>query len=127
MRRAEMMRTTFAASLAVALLPGALHAQASPGQEGAFVIRGATVWTGTEMLVWGGFSVLADDVLNTGARYDSANDLWLAMSTSGQYARPQATPIAAASHTDAAVVRPRTDCEGLHASASRGTARSMRR
>lgn len=47
MRRAEMMRTALAASLAVALLPGALNAQASPGQEGAFVIRGATVWTGT--------------------------------------------------------------------------------
>ena len=32
---------------ALALAPAALHAQAQPGVDGTFLIRGATVWTGT--------------------------------------------------------------------------------
>src|SRR5437870_5641147 len=37
------------------------------------------VWTGTEMIVWGG----SDDAnhLNTGGRYNPANDSWMATST----------------------------------------------
>ena len=34
-------------ALALAIAPAPLAAQAQPGQEGVFVIRGATVWTGT--------------------------------------------------------------------------------
>jgi N-acetylneuraminic acid mutarotase len=37
----------------------------------------AAVWTGTEMLIWGGSGEYAT---NTGARYDPALDRWLAMS-----------------------------------------------
>src|SRR5206468_1380600 len=38
------------------------------------------VWTGTEMIVWGGSTVAKS---NTGARYDPATDTWRAMSTKG--------------------------------------------
>ena len=37
------------------------------------------VWTGSEMIVWGGFK---DIVLNTGARYNPATDSWTATSLS---------------------------------------------
>ena len=37
------------------------------------------VWTGTEMIVWGGFSSGA--TLNTGGRYDPTTDTWTAAST----------------------------------------------
>lgn len=36
------------------------------------------VWTGTEMIVWGGFNLLA---LNSGGRYNSATDSWSPVST----------------------------------------------
>ena len=36
------------------------------------------VWTGSEMIVWGGFLV---DVLNSGGRYDPGTDSWTATST----------------------------------------------
>jgi N-acetylneuraminic acid mutarotase len=44
----------------------------------------AAVWTGTEMLVWGGYNVLGpgDPPLNTGGRYDPSNDSWIATATS---------------------------------------------
>ena len=38
------------------------------------------VWTGTEMIVWGGFSLWIG-ILNTGGRYDPATDSWVATST----------------------------------------------
>ena len=38
------------------------------------------VWTGAEMIVWGGDVGLAN-VLNTGGRYDPATDTWTAIST----------------------------------------------
>ncbi len=37
------------------------------------------VWTGTEMIVWGGGDLVAS--LNTGARYSPATDVWVATST----------------------------------------------
>ncbi|NUO48555.1 MAG: hypothetical protein HOV80_06835 [Polyangiaceae bacterium] len=40
------------------------------------------VWTGAEMIIWGGTS-LVDDGLDTGARYNPANDTWTPMSTDG--------------------------------------------
>src|SRR5262249_56663908 len=40
----------------------------------------AAVWTGTEMIVWGGN---ADSTLNTGGRYDPATDTWAATSLAG--------------------------------------------
>src|SRR5437588_8831309 len=39
-----------------------------------------TVWTGTEMIVWGGFN-LGIGILNTGGRYNPATDSWVATST----------------------------------------------
>jgi len=38
------------------------------------------VWTGTEMIVWGGFSLFIG-ILNTGGRYNPATDSWVATST----------------------------------------------
>ena len=37
------------------------------------------VWTGTEMIVWGGIN--SPDVLNTGGRYNPSTDTWTATST----------------------------------------------
>ncbi len=34
------------------------------------------VWTGTEMIVWGGFDDISESFHNTGGRYDPATDLW---------------------------------------------------
>jgi N-acetylneuraminic acid mutarotase len=42
----------------------------------------ASVWTGTEMIVWGGRGTGAGK-LNTGARYNPARDSWLPISTTG--------------------------------------------
>ena len=39
------------------------------------------VWTGSEMIVWGGFDDQAVAVLNTGGRYDPATDSWTATDT----------------------------------------------
>ncbi len=47
------------------------------------------VWTGSEMIVWGGSSTTR---LNTGGRYDPATDAWTATTTTG-------APTARASHT----------------------------
>jgi N-acetylneuraminic acid mutarotase len=43
------------------------------------------VWTGTEMIVWGGFSCLAcpNSQLNTGARYNPVTDTWTPTATAG--------------------------------------------
>jgi hypothetical protein len=38
------------------------------------------VWTGTEMVIWGGFN-FSQHNLNTGARYNPATDSWIATST----------------------------------------------
>src|SRR5438093_8608490 len=37
-------------------------------------------WTGSEMIVWGGFNT-ADPYLNTGGRYNPGTDSWTATST----------------------------------------------
>lgn len=44
--------------------------------------RGHTaVWTGTEMIIWGGTPTIGS--LNTGGRYDPVNDVWTATTTNG--------------------------------------------
>ena len=50
---------------------------------GAPTIREAhtAVWTGAEMIVWGGFNATTQLDTNTGSRYDPATDSWTAMST----------------------------------------------
>jgi N-acetylneuraminic acid mutarotase len=40
----------------------------------------AAVWSGSEMIVWGGYGM---DRLGDGARYDPANDRWTPMTTAG--------------------------------------------
>ena len=40
------------------------------------------VWTGTEMIVWGGFGGTSGN-LNTGGRYNPSTDSWVATTTSG--------------------------------------------
>ncbi len=42
-----------------------------------------TVWTGSVMVVWGGYSYEAGNYVNTGRRYDPATDIWRATSTTG--------------------------------------------
>ncbi len=44
-----------------------------------------TVWTGSEMIIWGGLSGggNAPDFVNTGSRYDPATDTWTSMSRAG--------------------------------------------
>jgi hypothetical protein len=49
------------------------------------------VWTGSRMIVWGGYSGSA--VLNTGGRYDPVSDSWSATSTSGPTARAAHTAV----------------------------------
>ncbi len=53
------------------------------------------VWTGTEMIVWGGYDVqiLSRRDLNTGGRYDPASDTWAATSTSGVSANSRHTAV----------------------------------
>ena len=48
------------------------------------------VWTGTEMIVWGGYNI--DGYLNTGGRYNPSTDIWAATSTSN-------APLGRESHT----------------------------
>jgi N-acetylneuraminic acid mutarotase len=43
-------------------------------------IAPAVVWTGTEMLVWGGFN---GNPLNTGGRYNPSSNTWSAITTTG--------------------------------------------
>jgi N-acetylneuraminic acid mutarotase len=43
----------------------------------------AAVWTGSQMIVWGGFGARWGGPDNDGARYDPVADAWTAMSTDG--------------------------------------------
>ena len=47
------------------------------------------VWTGSEMIVWGG-QIIASRLLNTGGRYDPSTDSWTATSTTNAPAARQA-------------------------------------
>ena len=47
----------------------------APGQRDSH----AAVWTGTEMIVWGGFG--QGNYVNTGGRYNPNTDSWTATST----------------------------------------------
>src|SRR5438105_733916 len=38
------------------------------------------VWTGTNMIVWGGYGFISGVPINTGGRYDPATDSWVATS-----------------------------------------------
>jgi N-acetylneuraminic acid mutarotase len=51
----------------------------------------AAVWTGTELIVWGGQD--EDEAFNTGGRYNPATDTWSVMSTNGAPS-PQLEPSA---------------------------------
>ncbi len=50
------------------------------------------VWTGSQMIVWGGTDA-SHDTVNTGGRYDPAADTWLPTSTIG-------SPVGRTGHTD---------------------------
>jgi len=50
------------------------------------------VWTGSEMIVWGGFR-LGIGILNTGGRYNPATDSWVATSTVNAPARSRHTAV----------------------------------
>src|SRR5437667_8720277 len=56
------------------------------------------VWTGSEMIVWGGFN--GSSVLNTGGRYNPGTDSWTATSTtSAPAARDIHTAVCTGSQT----------------------------
>ena len=64
------------------------------GQRAAGRVRHTAVWTGSEMVVWGGAVVDGQNAfLDTGGRYTPGTDSWLATSTSG------AVPSARSHHT----------------------------
>jgi len=50
------------------------------------------VWTGTEMIVWGGSTLIIGGFTNTGARYDPTTDTWRPISTTN-------APSARSNHT----------------------------
>jgi N-acetylneuraminic acid mutarotase len=52
----------------------------------------SAVWTGNEMIVWGGAAVSTSTYLNSGGRYDPATDSWTATST-------ESAPVPRAGHT----------------------------
>src|SRR5690606_26383253 len=39
------------------------------------------VWTGTEMLIWGGYDGAGGNTLNNGARYNPSTNVWTPIST----------------------------------------------
>src|SRR5439155_2223112 len=43
--------------------------------------RHTAVWTGSEMIVWGGYTSSIPHFLNTGGRYNPSTDSWTATST----------------------------------------------
>ena len=51
-----------------------------------------TVWTGSQMIVWGGFDDSFNDV-NTGGRYNPGTDSWTATSTVAPDARQNHTAV----------------------------------
>ncbi len=53
----------------------------------------AAVWTGTEMIIWGGLSDLGTTRLNTGGRYNPATNTWTVTSTGAN------VPMARTRHT----------------------------
>ena len=55
--------------------------------------RLVSVWTGTEMIVWGGIN-LGVGLIQTGGRYDPSTDSWSATSTA--WRAPSSRPMAAA-------------------------------
>ena len=72
-------------------LPAAILAGCTPDTWTVVQITGApspreahtAVWTGTEMIVWGGYNATSDTDTNTGGRYNPATDSWTATSTTG--------------------------------------------
>jgi Kelch motif len=52
-----------------------------------------TVWTGSEMIVWGGFDDEFFEDLNTGGRYNPNTDSWTATSTVAPDARQNHTAV----------------------------------
>jgi hypothetical protein len=64
-------------------------AWAATSTSGALTGRNAhvSVWTGSEMIVWGGVS--GSLLLNTGGRYNPVIDAWTAMSTTDGLRRVQ--------------------------------------
>jgi N-acetylneuraminic acid mutarotase len=65
----------------------------TPTSVGANVPEGryghTAVWTGTEMIVWGGFPT--SGTLNTGGRYDPSSDTWTPTSTGTNNPTPRAS------------------------------------
>jgi BACON domain-containing protein len=72
-------------------LPGKFYDPVSDTWFGSTSIVGApstrlptpVVWTGTEMIVWGGVTFWGGTPLDTGARYNPSTDTWTPMSTVG--------------------------------------------
>ncbi len=50
------------------------------------------VWTGSEMVVWGGYAGFGFSYFNTGGRYNPSTDSWTPTSTTNAPTRPSAEP-----------------------------------
>ena len=85
-QHAATMPTTFPAGYSLPMITAPLTdctddswTPTSTGPDGRYLHT--AVWTGSEMIVWGGFG--ASGSVNSGGRYDPATDSWTATSTTG--------------------------------------------
>lgn len=64
---------------------GVLSAISTIGAPSSDRGKASVVWTGNEMIVWGGrkLSTYNDPLLNTGAKYNPTTDTWTSLQTSG--------------------------------------------
>src|SRR5438552_10050556 len=69
--------STPAVGIIRAQIAGQLRALPSPPSGRYFH---TAVWTGTEMIVWGGYSFSLDSELNTGGRYNPSTNTWVTTS-----------------------------------------------
>ena len=74
------------ASISEAFPSDAWQALSNVGAPSARALNSAPVWTGSEMIIWGGNNDTGRGTggdLNTGARYNPAANSWTAISTTG--------------------------------------------
>lgn len=51
----------------------------------------STIWTGSRMIVWGGYSTQTSSALSSGAQYDPTTDSWTLTSTGANVPEPRST------------------------------------
>jgi hypothetical protein len=84
----------------------------------------SALWTGTEMIMWGGYGSSAA-TLNTGGRYDPANDMWAPTSTGSNVPPPAREPAAVWTGTEMIVWGPGSATAGGRYDPRRDSWRAM--